>query len=173
MQKSVISAIEKQLRQDQDELVAAEEITESVFPVIDKLSRSEILNPVSLKAKLAKMSPKYRDAFYGLCRIATSGGPEGSFIVLDPEKVVAIIADLEAYETADKNPGKKSIFGVSKKIIQVVKGMVQSKLSALCHLVNDMIIKKVINVPSPDRLKAGIIKVSALITKKPKAKSKG
>jgi hypothetical protein len=172
MSKNIFSAIEKHLRQEQDELTEAALAAEETFPAIEELDRSAILNPVILKAKLAKMSPKYRDAFYGLCRVATSAGPEGSCVVLDPEKVLAIIEDLEEYE-AEKTPKKKSIFGVSKKIINSIKSLVGSKLSALCHIVNDTIIKKVINVPAPDYLKASAIKVKALVRKKSKSKSRG
>jgi DNA integrity scanning protein DisA with diadenylate cyclase activity len=172
MSKSIFSAIEKHLRQEQDELVEATIAAEETFPVIETLDRAAILNPVKLKAKLAKMSPKYRDAFYGLCQIATCAGPEGSYVVLDPEKVLAIIEGLEEYE-AEKTPKKKSIFGVSKKIINSIKNLVGSKLSALCCIVNDVIIKKVINVPSPDYLKASALKVKALVKKKSKSKARG
>jgi hypothetical protein len=174
--RSFISAIEKQLKQEQEELDAAEDITEDVFPIIDKLERRDIVNPVILKAKLAKLPPDYRDAIYGLCRIATDGGPEGSVIVLDPEKVLAIIEEIELEEQykpeAKKRKSKKKfILGFGKKIATSIQRLVQGKLAALCHLINDLVLRKIINVPSTEKLMATAVKVSALVNSKGQSKN--
>jgi len=171
MRNSFYSSIAKQLKQDQEELAAAEEITNTVFPVLDELKRKQIIDPVILKTKLAKLDPKYRDAVYGLCRIAIDGGPEGSFIVLDPEKALSLLNEIEVEEELNNKQKKKLnnkqkknskfILGITKKVATAIKGLVLAKLSALCHLVNDVIIKKVLSVPS-DKLKATTIEVSAL-----------
>ncbi len=170
--RNFISAIEKQLRQEQEELDAAEDITESVFPIMEKLERRDVLNPVILKAKLAKLPPEYRDAIYGLCRIATDGGPEGSVIVLDPEKVLAIIEEIEFEEKSAKKSKKKFIFGFSKKIANSIRSLLQAKLAALCHLVNDLVLRKIINTPSADKLMATAVKVSSLVIQKSPPKSR-
>lgn len=162
MRKSFFEIIEKQLRQDQEELAAAEEITKIVFPVIDGLNRGQILNPVILKAKLAKLDPKYRDEFYGLCRIATDGGPEGSFIVLDPAKVLSLLDEIEVEEEVKKKGGKKFILGMTKKVVNAIRNLLLVKLSVLCHLTNDLVLKKVVNVPSPDKLKSSGVKIIPL-----------
>ncbi|MCE3255519.1 MAG: hypothetical protein K0R25_1013 [Rickettsiaceae bacterium] len=167
MTDSFLKAFTQRLEQEQEELKAAKEVTEAVFPVIDKLTRSNILNPVVLKTKLAALNPKYRDAVYGLCRISTDAGPEGSFIVLDPKKVLSIIEEIETeeqYENRHKN-GKKFILGITKKVANSIKSLVSSKLSALCYLINDLIRRKIIEVPSPDAIK-GNVKVTALAPEK-------
>jgi len=155
MRNSFYSSIAKQLQEEQDELHEAEDVTKIVFPVLDGLGRKQIVNPVVLKAKLAKLDPQYRDAVYGLCRIAIDGGPEGSFIVLDPEKVLYLLDEIEVEEELDnkKKRNRKFISGITKKIVGAIKSMVIARLSALCHLVNDAVSKKVINVPSPDGLR--------------------
>jgi hypothetical protein len=174
--RNFISAIEKQLKQEQEELDAAEDITESVFPTIDKLERRDIVNPVILKAKLAKLPPEYRDAIYGLCRIATEGGPEGSIIVLDPEKVLSMIEEIELEEKyqANKAPKnkKKFILGFTKKIATSIRSMLQGKLAALCHLVNDLVVRKIINTPSTEKLMANAVKISSLVTAKHSSKNR-
>jgi hypothetical protein len=159
---SFLSAIARKLQNEQDELDAAEEITKKVFPATDKLTRNDMLNSVSLKARLAKMDKEYRDVVYGLCRIAVDGGPEGSVIVLDPKKVLAIIDDIEE-EMGEEKPDKKTIFGITKKIIKAIKGITVGKLAVLCYLINDLVIKKVINVPSPHGLKAAAGKIKSLV----------
>ncbi len=174
--RSFISAIEKQLKQEQEELDAAEDITESVFPVIDKLERRDITNPVILKAKLAKLPPEYRDAIYGLCRIATEGGPEGSIIVLDPEKVLSMIEEIELeekYQSDKKSKSKKKfILGFTKKIATSIKGLMQGKLAALCHLINDLVLRKIINTPATEKLIANAMKISSLVASKQSSKSR-
>ncbi len=163
MRNSFYSSIAKQLKQDQEELAEAEEITKTVFPVLDGLKKTQIVDPVILKTKLAKLDPQYRDAVYGLCRIAIDGGPEGSFIVLDPEKALSLLDEIEVEEELNNKQKKNSkfIFGITKKVAAAIKGLVLAKLSALCHLVNDVVIKKVLSVPS-DKLKATTIEVSPL-----------
>lgn len=158
-----VSAFEKQLKKEQEELEVAEEVTEAVFPHIDNLERKDICNPVSLKAKTGKIDKEYRDAVYGLCRIAVEGGPADSVVVLDPAKVDAIIDSLESDPKFSKKSGKKYILGITSKIIGAVKGMLAAKLSVLCYLINDLILHKVINVPSPDQLKAATLKVKSLM----------
>lgn len=170
--RNFISAIEKQLKQEQEELDAAEDITEVVFPIIEKLERRDILNPVILKAKLAKLPHEYRDAIYGLCRIATEAGPEGSVIVLDPEKVLAMIEEIELEEKNTKKSKKKFILGFSKKVATSIRSLLQGKLAALCHLVNDLILRKIINTPSTDKLVATAVKISSLVTNKSQSKSR-
>ncbi|MES2677675.1 MAG: hypothetical protein V4612_05120 [Pseudomonadota bacterium] len=165
MRNSFYSSIAKQLQKDQKELEEAEKITKIVFPIIEGLkNRSHIVNPVILKTKLAKLDHKYRDAVYGLCRIAIDGGPEGSFIVLDPEKVLSLLDEIEVEEEFNnkKKKNRKFILGITKKVTAAIKGLVLAKLSALCHLVNDLVLKKVINVPSPDKLKGAVMQVSSL-----------
>ena len=174
--RNFFSAIEKQLKQEQEELDAAEDITEAVFPTIDKLEKREIVNPVILKAKLAKLPPEYRDAIYGLCRITTEGGPEGSIIVLDPEKVLAMIEEIELEEQykpeEERKSKKKFILGFSKKIATSIRGLLQGKLAALCHLINDLVLRKIINTPSTEKLVATAVKVSALVSSKGASKNR-
>ena len=168
--RNFFSAIEKQLKLEQEELDAAEDITESVFPIIDKLERRDIVNPVILKAKLARLPIEYRDAIYGLCRIATEGGPEGSIIVLDPEKVLAMIEEIEFEEKNTKKSKKKFILGFSKKIATSIRGLLQGKLAALCHLVNDLVLRKIINTPSTDKLILAATKISSLVKTQSKSR---
>ena len=174
--RDFISAIGKQLKAEQEELDAAEDITEAVFPIIDKLERRDILNPVMLKAKLAKLTHEYRDVIYGLCRIATDGGPEGSIIVLDTEKVLAMIEEIEVEEQYKVNAlsksKKKFILGFSKKIATAIKSLLYGKLAALCHLINDLVLRKIINVPSADKLMATVVKISSLVSHKQNSKSR-
>ncbi|MFT7086910.1 MAG: hypothetical protein ACJAZX_000333 [Rickettsiales bacterium] len=92
---SFFSAIERQLKNNQEELVAAEEITKVVYPHIKDLKRREIVNPVILRISLHKLPTKYRDPVFGLCRIAVDGGPEGSYIILDSGKVSYMIDNIE------------------------------------------------------------------------------
>ncbi len=166
MRNSFYSSIAKQLQQDQEELEAAEKITKIVFPIIEGLNRSQIVNPVILKTKLMQLDPKYRDVVYGLCRIAVEGGPEGSFIVLDSQKVLSLLDEIEAEDHKKRGKhNKKFIIGITKKVVSAIKGMVVAKLSALCHLVNDLVTNKVVNVPSPDKLKAAGVKITSLGTK--------
>ena len=163
MRNSFYSSIAKQLQRDQEDLAAAEEVTNIVFPDLEGLNRTQIVNPVILKIKLAKLDHKYRDAVYGLCRIAVDGGPEGSFIVLDPEKVLSLLDEIEVEEELGnkKKKNSKFILGITKKVASAIKGLVVTKLSALCHLVNDLVLKKVINVPS-DKLKGSAMQISSL-----------
>jgi hypothetical protein len=163
--RDFISAIGSQFKREEEELKAAEEITEIVFPKIDKLERRDIINPVILKTKLAKLNREYRDAVYGLCRIATDGGPEGSVIVLDPEKVLSMLEDIEVEETYSTNPKskKKFIVGFTKKIANAIRSLALAKLAALCHLINDLVIRKIVNTPSPEKLKAAAVHVSSLV----------
>ncbi len=174
--RSFFSAIEKQLKQEQEELDVAADITEAVFPIIDKLEKKDIVNPVALKAKLAKLPPEYRDAIYGLCRIATEGGPEGSVIVLDPEKVLAMIEEIELeeqYKPEEKRKSKKKfILGFSKKIATSIRILLYGKLAALCHLVNDLVLRKIINIPATEKLIASAVKVSTLVASKRSSKSR-
>ena len=161
---SFYDAIAKQLKQSQDELSAAEEVTNIVFPTIDGLNKAQIMNPVSLKVQLAKLDKEYRDAVYGVFRAAVDGGPEGSFIVLDPEKVLSILDEIDL-EDGDlkikKNKKKKFIIGITKKVASRIKGLVISKLSAVCHLVNDVVLRKIINTPS-DGIRTGEVQVKPL-----------
>jgi len=174
--RNFFSAIEKQLKQEQEELDAAADITEAVFPTIDKLEKRDIINPVILKAKLAKLPPEYRDSIYGLCRIATEGGPEGSVIVLDPEKVLAIIEEIELEEQykpeEERKSKKKFILGFGKKIATSIRGLLQGKLAALCHLINDLVLRKIINTPATEKLMASAVKVSSLVSSSSKGASK-
>jgi hypothetical protein len=174
--RNFISSIEKQLRQEQEELAAAEDITEIVFPKIDILEKRDIINPVILKAKLAKLPAEYRDAIYGLCRIATEGGPEGSIIVLDPEKVLAMIEEIELEEKYKPNAkrsssGKKFILGFSKKVAASIRSLLHPKLAALCHLINDLVVRKIINTPATEKLVATTVKVKALVSSKSTSRS--
>jgi hypothetical protein len=174
--RSFFSAIEKQLKQEQEELDVAADITEAVFPILDKLKKRDIVNPVVLKAKLAKLPSEYRDAIYGLCRIATEGGPEGSVIVLDPEKALAMIEEIELeeqYKPEEKRKSKKKfILGFSKKIATSIRSLLYGKLAALCHLVNDLVLRKIINTPATEKLMASVVKFSALASSKETSKSR-
>ncbi len=163
MSNSFFSAIAHQIQQQGELEEAAEEVTTVIFPIIDELKRRDIINPIMLKVKLAKLTPEYRDAVYGLCRIATEGGPEGSFIVLDPEKVLSLLDEIEVEEeAAKKKKSKKSILGITKKVVKAIKVLAVAKLSILCHLVNKLVIEKIINVPSPDKLKVSSYQISSL-----------
>ena len=166
-----MKAIKQQLDQENDELAAVTEVTNIVFPVIDGLAKKDIINPITLKVKLAKLDPKYRDAVYGLCRIATEGGPEGSFIVLDPEKVLSLIEEIEVEEaySSKKKSKKKFIIGITKKVVDSIKGLIVSRLAALCYLVNDLVVKKIINTPAEDSVSQ--VKAAPLASKK-KSRSK-
>jgi len=174
--KNFISAIEKQLRQEQQELDSAQDITTIVFPIINNLKKENILHPIMLKTKLAKLPDEYRDATYGLCRIATDGGPEGSFIVLDPEKVLSLLDEIDFDEPYNANfskkrkAGGKFIFGLTTKVAKAIKNLVYGKLAALCHLVNDLVLTKIINTPSIGMLKTASIKCAPL---KKSTKSRG
>ena len=170
--RNLFSAIEKQLKQEQEELNEAEDITKAVFPVIDKLERNDIVNPVILKTKLQPLPDEYRDATYGLCRIATDCGPEGSFIVLDPQKVLLMIDEIEVEEKySDKSKSnKKFILGFSKKVAKAIQSTIHARLAALCHLVNGLIVKKIINVPATENLKAVAVKISSLVGHKDKSR---
>ncbi len=190
--RNFVSAIEKQLEQEQQELECAEDITLIIFPTIDQLKKNEILNPVVLKTKLSKLPPEYRDSVYGLCRIATDAGPEGSIVILDPEKVFLLIEDIdleeENLETSDEfreiefteghwikkrqpkgeknKSSKKHIVGFNKRIAGVIINLVNGKLSALCHLVNDLIFNKIVNTPSIINIKVKLRAASPLNDKK-------
>lgn len=83
--------IEKLLEQEKQELAEAEKLAEEILPSLRKLNRSEILNPVVLKMKLAKLDKKYRDIVYALFQVAVRSGSEGSFVILSPRKVLSII----------------------------------------------------------------------------------
>ena len=174
---SVIKALEEQLKKDKEELDWAENIAEITLPVINKIERGDILNPLVLKSKLAKLPPEYRDSIYGLCRITTDSGPEGSIIVLDPKKVLEIIDEIEVEEKyqsdvdRSKN-GKKFILGFTKKIATAIKGLIAGKLAVLCHLVNSLIVQKIINTPAADRIKTVGVKVKSLVSGSKKGKSK-
>ncbi len=172
--RNFISAIEKQLKQEQEELDAAKDITETVFPIINKLGKQDIVNPTILKAKLAKLPLEYRDAIYGLCRIATEGGSEGSVIVLDPEKVLSIIEEIEVEEQykLDSKSKKKFILGFTKRIATSIKGLLKGKLAALCHLINDLVLNKIINASPAEKLMTTAIKVSTLATSKNQSKNR-
>ena len=163
--KNFISAIEKQLKQEQEELDSAKDVTNIIFPVINDLTRREIMHPVILKAKLLKLPDEYRDSIYGLCRIATDGGPEGSIIVLDPEKVLSIIEEIEVDEQyqAPDTTKKKFILGFSKKVANAIRSLVYGKLASFCYLVNDLVLRKIINTPAIDILNAATVKVSNLL----------
>ena len=87
--------IEKLLEQEERDIREAELLAEEILPVLEKLTRSEIMNPVILKTKLAKIDKKYRDIIYALFILATKYGPEGSFIILTPEKVMSIIREIK------------------------------------------------------------------------------
>lgn len=194
MTESIYEILAKRIRKDQEELDAAENITKEVYPTIEKLERRDIVNPVILKIKLSEVDPKYRDGLYGLYRIAIDGGPEGSFIILDAQKVLVIVDDIEPEEEHDaneedddedgkddrgteqkknkkkkkkiiiidgeeyivdeegnktkKNKGdKKFIVGITAKVIHSIESFIIAELQALCHLVNESVLQKVINVP--------------------------
>lgn len=87
--------IEKLLEEEKQELIVAEKMAEDILPVLDSLTRTQILNQVILKTKLAKLDKKYRDALYTLFRIAIDAGPDGSFMILSPEKVLSFIKNKE------------------------------------------------------------------------------
>lgn len=83
-------AIEKKLREDQEELDDAQDITEAVFPTLDKLEKRDIINEVRLFLKLLGLENEFRLVVYYLFRIALEKGPDGSFIVLDAQKAKAL-----------------------------------------------------------------------------------
>lgn len=83
--------IERLLEAERQELEEAEKIAEEILPHLRSLTRKEILNPVVLKVKLAKLDKKYRDIVYALFQLAVRSGPEGSFVILSPKKVLSII----------------------------------------------------------------------------------
>jgi hypothetical protein len=85
--------IEKLLEEEKQELEEAQKMAEEILPVLENLNRKDVFNPVMLKVKLAKLDKKYRDAIYTLFRIAVIAGPEGSFMVLSPEKVMSFIKE--------------------------------------------------------------------------------
>jgi len=92
---SLLLEIEKLIAQEEQELREAEKIADEVMPVLDKLTRSEIINPVILKTRLAKLSKKYRNIVYALFQVALKAGPEGSVVILTPQKVLSIIKDMK------------------------------------------------------------------------------
>lgn len=92
---SRLSEIEKIFEQEDREIEEAEAVAEQIIPILENLTRSEIMNPVILKTKLAKIDKKYRDIIYALFIMATKYGPEGSFILLTPEKVMSIIKEVK------------------------------------------------------------------------------
>lgn len=89
-----ISEIDAILRQKELNELEIKKIVATIEPTLKKLTRTQILNPVILKVKLAKIDRKYRDAVYALFRIALTYGPKGSFMVLDPKKVDYIINEI-------------------------------------------------------------------------------
>ena len=92
---SLLLEIEKLIAQEEEEIKEAEKIADEVMPILDKLTRSEIINPVILKTKLAKLSKKYRNIVYALFQISLRSGPEGSVIILTPQKVLSIVKDMK------------------------------------------------------------------------------
>jgi hypothetical protein len=159
-----IAAIAKQLQKEQAELDSAQDITKAIFPVIKDLKSRDITHPIILKSKLINLPDEYCDVTYGLCRIATDGGPEGSIIVLDPKKVLSIIDQIEVDEQYQPKgtTNKKFILGFSKKVANAIRGAMYGKLATICHLVNDLVLQKIINTPSVDRLKTVAVKISKL-----------
>lgn len=85
--------IEKLLEQERMELEQAEKMAEDLLPVLETLTRRDIFNPVILKTKLAKLNKQYRDVIYTLFRIAVMSGPQGSFMILSPDKVMSFIKE--------------------------------------------------------------------------------
>ncbi len=88
-------AIEEQLRKEQEELEDAENITKKVYPILDKLEKRDIINEVKLYLKLYGLEADFRLAVYYLFRIAVERGPDGSFIVLDPQKARFLANDIQ------------------------------------------------------------------------------
>ena len=171
---SFFSAIENRLRREQEELEAAEDITKEVFPVADKLTREQLLRPIALKVATKKIkNPEYRDAFYGLCCISNGCGPEGCHVILDEKKVESLLDEVECDYDIALEENKKFILGLTKKIVGTIKKMARAKVAVLCYLVNDVILQKVINTPSPDKLKTAGVKIKSLDKKRGRGKSKG
>lgn len=146
---SFLQTLAERLGREQEEVNMAGEITEVIFPIIGTLERKDVVNPVILKIKLNKLSEEYNDITYGLFRIATDAGPEGSIIILDEKKVASIVADAEGDVII--------IIGLSKKIIDKIKYALSHKkpvLYILMQLVNDVVNKALIE--SPTRIAAGV-----------------
>jgi hypothetical protein len=85
--------IEKLLAQEELELEQAGKVAEEIIPVLDTLTKKDIMNPVILKTKLAKIDIEYRNIIYALLRVAVDAGPEGSFVILDPRKISSFIKE--------------------------------------------------------------------------------
>jgi len=85
--------IEKLLAREEEELREAQKMAEEIAPILNKLSKKDILNPVILKTKLAKLDKKYKDAVYALFRISVESGPDGSFMILSPRKILSYIKE--------------------------------------------------------------------------------
>lgn len=92
---SLLLEIEKLIIQEEEEAREAERIAEEVMPVLDKLTRSEIVNPVILKTRLSELDKKYCSIVYALFQVALKAGPEGSVVILSPKKVLSIIKDMK------------------------------------------------------------------------------
>lgn len=64
------------------------------------------------------------------------------------ENGVEYEVDEKGNKTRRDKKGKKSIMGVTKKVIVSIESFIASELQALCHLVNESILHKVIHVPN-------------------------
>ncbi|MFT6332471.1 MAG: hypothetical protein ACJAW3_000809 [Lentimonas sp.] len=165
MTDSIYEIFAKKIQHNDEELKAVEEVTNIVYPVIENLNKKEIINPVILKVELQDLDPKYRDPVYGLYRIAVDGGPDGSYIMLDPEKVKFILDDIVLENKLKQHKYGWYIIGLTKKVIESFEALIMAEISALSNLINDSIISKLINTPntktSPGK---GNLKVSPLKT---------
>ncbi len=94
-ENSRLLEIEKLLELEKRELEETRKMAEEIMPILESLTRKDIYNPVILKTKLSKLDKKYRSVIYTLFRIAILAGPEGSFMILSPAKVLSFIKENE------------------------------------------------------------------------------
>jgi hypothetical protein len=137
-----MSKIAEQLEREEDEVEAAGEIAEDIFPVLDELEKKDIIDALGLRIKLFKIFNKsnskhknHQDAIYGLFRVSVGASPSGSFIILDPKKALAFL--------------NMKIIGLTKRVILALKETPHYVLNPLCNVVN-MINNDKLNQPLKD-----------------------
>lgn len=138
----VLKSIAEQLDREEQEVEAAGQIAQDVFPILNELEKRDIVNPLRLRIKLFHLFRKHKykekdheHVVYGLFRISTGNAPAGSFVILDPRKALAFL--------------NSKIVGLTKKVIVVIKNTPHYILNPLCNVVN-MINHEKMNQPTKD-----------------------
>lgn len=148
VQDSRLLEIEMLLEREKKYIRQAQEIIEHMLPVLDDLTRGQILSPVILKTKLNKIDAKYRAIIYALFIIATNFGPQGAFIILTPPKVRSIIQEIiKEDEPQDDHRNIVPLLTRDRKGVEGFSKLHDVVQELLCDLVADVMMRKVIDKP--------------------------